>query len=373
MRRIAEVVFVFLCALFVLIFGVSVFAKPQEYFSEQENRRLAEFPKVSVKSIVNGKFSQSLGDFFTDQFPLRRNFTDLKARAELLAGRGENNGVVLGEEGYMVIKPEYGDLSLYRKNLSYIKSFCEEYSEKGIESSVFFAPRGIDVLERYIRRPSGDSVWEIAKSELPGLADANAELTDAIWEGEYVWNKTDHHFTALGGYIAYCKLSGELGIDPIKKEELTLESFEADFYGTVYSRSGLMEAEGDKFFIYRWAGDEKIRVIKSDTQEELSGLYFFEKLDQKDKYEVFLGGNYGHIGIYGEGEDRPTVMVIKDSFANSVLPFLARDIDMDVYDLRYFSGSIGEEIERISPDRIVIFCGIDTVASDGSFKKMIYY
>lgn len=367
MKRIVERVFVFLCASFVLLFGVAIFAKPQRYFSEEENRRLSGFPRVSATSILNGKFSQSLGNFFTDQFLLRRNFTDLKARAEVLAGRGENNGVVFGDDGYMVIKPEYESLELYRKNLSYIEDFCAEYNENGIETTVFFAPRGIDILTRYIERPAGDNVWEIAQSDSLEIIDANAQLTEAVWRGEYVWNKTDHHFTALGAYISYLKLSAELGIEPIKKEELSMESFQGEFYGTVYSRAGLIHAEGDEFFIYRWSGDEEIKVVNGNS---ISGVYCLEKSDQKDKYEVFLGGNYGHIGIYGEGARRPTVMVIKDSFANSVMPYLARDIDMEVYDLRYFSGSIKEEIGRVRPDRIVIFCGIDTVATDGSFRKL---
>lgn len=371
MKRIADGVFVFVCAFFVLFFGTAIFAKPPSYFSEQENRRLADFPSMSVQSITDGRFSQSLGKFFTDQFPFRTSFTDLKARVELLLGRAENNGVVFGESGYMVIKPEYESLTLYTQNISYIKNFCEEYEEKGIESTVFFAPRGIDVLERYIGRSSGDSVWKMAKEELSELVEANDALRNAVCRGEYVWNKTDHHFTALGAYISYLELSGAVGIEPIKKEELSYERLSTEFYGTVYSRSGLTDAEPDEFFIYRWSGDDRIKVIDG-KQKELSGLYFFDKSEQKDKYEVFLGGNYGHIGIYGEGEGREKVIVIKDSFANSVIPYLSRDIDMEVYDLRYFSGSIREEIERICPDRILIFCGIDTVATDGSFKRLGY-
>ena len=367
MKRVAEVVFVSFCAVFVLFFGVAIFAKPQRYFSEQENRRLSVFPRVSVSSILNGDFSEGLGNFFTDQFPLRAKLTDIKARSELLAGRGENNGVVFGSDGYTAIKPEYDSLELYRKNISYIEDFCAKYNEKGIETTVFFAPRGIDVLTRYIARPAGDRVWEIAESESFDIINANAELCKAVWRGEYVWNKTDHHFTALGAYISYLKLCGELGIEPIKKEDLKREILSEEFFGTVYSRAGLEDAESDELFIYRWSGDGEIKVINGKS---ISGLYCLEKLEQKDKYEVFLGGNYGHISICGEGEERPTVMVIKDSFANSVMPYLARDIDMEVYDLRYFSGSITDEIERVRPDRIVIFCGIDTVATDGSFRKL---
>ena len=370
MKRITERIFVFTCALFVLCFGVAIFVKPQEYFSERENRRLAQLPKISARGVLSGGFLRELGSFFTDQFPLRGAFTDIKARSEILMRREENNGVVFGREGYMVIKPEYESLALYRQNIAYINDFSLECEQKGIECTVFFAPRGIDILARYIECPVGDSVWEIAKNELSGLNEVNFELCLAAREGEYVWNKTDHHFTALGAYIAYLGLSRELGIEPITKDELCRESLSDEFYGTVYSRAGLRKAEGDEFFIYRWAGDEDIRVIEIDAQKELSGLYCFEKTAQKDKYEVFLGGNYRHIGIYGDGEGRETVMVIKDSFANAVMPLLARDVDMEVYDLRYFSGSIEEEIERIAPDRIVIFCGIDTVATDVSFRKL---
>ena len=62
---------------------------------------------------------------------------------------------------------------------------------------------------------------------------------------------------------------------------------------------------------------------------------------------------------------------MKDSFANSVIPFLAAHYDLEIYDLRYFSDKLSEEIERIEPDRIVILYGIDTAVTDASLKRLL--
>ena len=98
--------------------------------------------------------------------------------------------------------------------------------------------------------------------------------------------------------------------------------------------------------------------------------YIYEYAAKKDKYAVFLGGNHGHIGIYGEGEGRETLLVIKDSFANSVIPYLAETYNLEVYDLRYFKGNIDKEVSEISPDKILLLYGIESVVTDASIKYL---
>ena len=65
------------------------------------------------------------------------------------------------------------------------------------------------------------------------------------------------------------------------------------------------------------------------------------------------------------------LVVVKDSFANAVIPFLALHYDLEVYDLRYFTGSLKEETE-IYPEgtRILFLFGIDTLATDPSLAKL---
>ena len=70
-------------------------ALPDRARSETENRTLAQFPDFSWETLKNGSFTAGMEDYFADQFPLRDDWTGLKARCEQLLGKREFNGVYL--------------------------------------------------------------------------------------------------------------------------------------------------------------------------------------------------------------------------------------------------------------------------------------
>ena len=149
------------------------------------------------------------------------------------------------------------------------------------------------------------------------------------------------------------------------------ESISSDFYGSVASKLGGDAPYADEVVLWRYHGDSELFVVNYDSKEVYSGLYRSEFAEKKDKYSVFLGGNYGHLGIYSESPNkREKLVVIKDSFANALIPFLAIHYDLEVYDLRYFKGKLSDEISDLSADNILLIYGIDTVVTDGSFKYL---
>ena len=76
---------------------------------------------------------------------------------------------------------------------------------------------------------------------------------------------------------------------------------------------------------------------------------------------MFLGGNYSHISIRGAGE-RQKLLLIKDSFANSAIPFLALHFDIEVIDPRYCSNEyLTAQLARKDIDKALILMGLDTL------------
>ena len=375
MKKRSDILLSVICLVLSAVFGVITLAKPQVRFSERENRAMASFPRISLRSVMSGEFSRGLGDFFEDQFLFRADLTRFHALSELSMGRRENNGVIYGKNGYLILKPEYDDLSLFRENIAAIDSFCSKMSDRGIETAVFFAPRGIDVLGDYL--PDGyphereKDVWNIAESALPYMLSANREIEEAIGEGKYLWYKTDHHWTPLGAYECYEKFVTKFDKNVFDISHFEIENICDEFYGSIDSRSESLSGISDELFLLRCEGDEDKLVVNYDIKESSKSMYFKEYLSAKDKYKVFMGGNFGHLGVYSKsGEKRETLLVIKDSFANSAIPFFAIDYELEVYDLRYFEGKISDEIDKISPDKILILYGIDTAVSDGSLKLL---
>lgn len=374
-KKIADKVLVIISGIMVLVLSILSVAMPRPEILEGENRAPAPPPSLSPISILNGSFGRALEEYLKDGFPMREELIDLKAHTTLSLGMRENNGVIVGKQGYCAIRPDHSSLSLYSENLEHIKAFYSDCEKKGIPHYLFLAPRALDVLSHYFDaeelRGELSSVWDMAEESLPYLIEANEEIETQSASGEYVWFRSDHHWTSRGAYEAYLKIANALSVDAISMEELRPQILSQEFYGTVHSRLGLKGGDGDKLSVYRWQGDGEIAVYDHDTKRALTGLYDLKQLDEKDKYRVFLGGNHAHLSISSPTlEVRERIMIIKDSFANSVIPYLARDVDMEVYDLRYFKGSIEEEIARERPDRIILIYGIDTLLTDSSFALL---
>ena len=366
MKRIFDISLVLLCSAFILFCGSFVLATPSKAYSEDERRALAQKPTVSVKAIKSGELSEGLSDLFCDQFPARRAFTTIKAASELCMGKRENNGVMFAADGYLVTAPKYGDLSLYQKNLAAISRFSAERAAEGAKTHVFFAPRGADVLtDKLPARYSSDAltgVWSTARAELPELITATDAIKEKACAGDDVWFRTDHHWTHLGAYECYVALGDALGYEPLPLEHWELEHASEDFLGTVYARSGAYRDVRDEICLP--IPDTELSVTYPTEKKKTSTLFDREKLLGADKYSVYLGGNFDRISVRSIDGGRPRLTLIKDSFANSVIPYLAEHFDLEIYDLRYFKGSIRAELA--DTETVLILYGIDTAITDGS-------
>ena len=373
MKRIFDISLVLLCAVSLLLAGASVLARPAREYSEEERRALAQKPTVSISSIKSGELSRGLTELFCDQFPARRKFTALKAKSELAMGKRENNGVIFAKDEYLVTSPKYQSLALYEKNLAAVSDFCAKQQAKGVRANVFLAPRGADALSSKLpeRYPSDEfsHVWSAARAALPELITATDAIRAKATADEDVWFRTDHHWTHLGAYECYVALGDALGYEPLPLDYWEIEQVSNDFLGTVYASSGAYATVRDALYIPK--SDTEFTVTYPTEQKKTSTLFDREKLLGADKYSVYLGGNFDRISIRAGRAERPRLMLIKDSFANSVIPYLAEHFDLEIYDLRYFKGSISTELADRGAKDVLILYGIDTAITDGSLGLLL--
>ena len=349
----------------ILSLSVGLWLLPSKDFSEEENRLLSPLPSLRLSTLTDGSFSQELGDFLRDRLPLRLNFIRLKTLSELLLLKGEAGGVIFCRDGYLLLRGEYESLDRAQRSLSEISDLRQALTEKGIPTNAIYLPRGIDVMSGKLpllyRGNEGDILQLIEESK--ENIDLLPLLRDAAETGEQVWFRTDHHWTSHGAYIAYVYLSSMLGYTPYEKDFFYIETISENFLGSVYSRAGCIAPPPDTVDLYRYEGDDQYRLIADDTTHH-KGLYFFDLLGTKDKYSIFLGGNYARLTVEKEAdEERPRLLLIKDSYANALVPFLALHFDIELIDPRFYSGfeEIYEMVENV--DYVLIIQGVDTIAT----------
>lgn len=353
-EKIADVVLLYLCAALLLVGGIGVYALPREDFSEEENRVLSDFPRVDAHALADGSFFMRLSAFYSDRIPLRKTMIRAKALCELAGGKRQNNGVLFLDGGRLVDRCEYESLDTLKANLDIMsKSF-------GREDTVYaLVPRSVDVC---VGGEESRRVTELVYSY--GLCDDTLfeELGASADNGERVYYKTDHHLDSDGAYLLYANIVRSLGDTPYEKDEFEIRTVSREFLGSTYSKAGLLEVSRDEVTLYRYDGDENISVRCEDAGCEVDSLYRYRELEEKDKYEVFLGGNHGVLRVCGEGEGREELLVVKDSFANAVIPLLARHYDLTFVDPRYTDRVPSGEYAAT-----VLVFGIDTLATGKIF------
>lgn len=335
----------------IIFFGTAVFLLPAEEFSEKEKRSLASLPSFSAGSLISGDYFTALGDFYSDQFPLRDSFTSLYALFELSLGKCESNGVMCTKDA-VISKPKHS-----KSEIEAIRGNLEALERMG-NVSVYIPPQ-----------PS--SVFADAMPLFYPEDDTLSQLTADFPITPGLFYATDHHWTTDGAYIAYTQICEEMGIAPYQKDHFTVQTVSEDFYGTAYARACLPKqmVAPDSIELYRYEGDEDVDVFYHETGEHKNGFYRFEALETADKYTVFLGGNYPHVSI-SSGDKRPTLLLIKDSFANSVIPFLALHFDLEVIDPRYCTRSyLQEQLQRQDIHKTLVLMGTDTLTSKIFLKK----
>ncbi|MBE6576900.1 MAG: hypothetical protein E7653_02015 [Ruminococcaceae bacterium] len=348
-----DLCFLIACILLAIFLGFGIFFLPKKNFSEQENRMLSSPPELSLGALLDGSFFDTLSSFCSDHIPMRNTMISAKAACELCLGKRQNNGVIFSSNGVLTDRLEYDDTSMLTKNISAIQSFSEKNGAK-----LIIVPRSVDV--RFPELDRSARVSQVCEPTLLG------NLRALYQTGTDPYYKTDHHLNASGILALYELLGEELGYTPTNVERQIVSS---SFLGSVYSKAGLLNTTKDELVLLRYEGDENVRVRCFDDGCEQSSLYAWDRLNVKDKYTVFLGGNHGLMEISKAGTGKPRVLLIKDSFANALIPILAEHFDITAVDPRYCKDDLSTLAEKGKFDRILVLCGADTLATTNIAKS----
>ncbi len=323
----------------VLILSITFLLLKKQEFSENENRYLEPLPALTWESVKSGQYMENINSYLCDHFPFRDFFIGLKTRTEITLGRREINQVFIDRDGYLIEK--------YQKPVNTeqisrtLKTFGEKEELTGKELHLMLVPTAIYTYKNKLPgfAPAADQMETAEKIyQDSGLLsiDCSQDLLAHQQDGQ-LYYRTDHHWTTYGAYVGYLAFCREKGLVPVSLDELEAETAAEDFCGTIYSKVNDYSQKGDKITIYRNPAD-KLTVYYEDTKETTDSLYNLKYARKKDKYSLFLDNLHPLIEITNENaESERELVLIKDSYANSMTPFLAHHFKkIYVFDTRYY-------------------------------------
>ena len=397
MKKILQYPIAVLFALFISVFFLVDVFNSDRAFSEFENTSLAQKPAFSWSSFVDGSFGSKYVKYINEQFLGRDNWISMKAVADMGLGRIESHGVTYGDDHYLMEKLEIVEDQNYPANAGtnivkqtsldrsngMVSSFLQMYDQPITFSLV---PNSYAILEDEV--PTGfpganQQVYTQQIYQTLREADDQLEIVDfsdalSQHKDEYIYYRTDHHWTTLGAYYAYVAYCEQKGLTPVSLEELKENKVE-DFYGTFYSKAKRpsqpadtitwYDVDVDEFaFVANLQQDKQLAQLGEVVQEDglellrVDGMMDRRKFEVRDKYAAFMWGNSGYVKIksshnlnHQEGKTS-RLLLFKDSYANSMIPYLTYNYDeIIVVDLRYMAKSTKELMQEEFHDIFVMY------------------
>ena len=376
---------VFLCVLFcgvLLAFFAAQLIVPDKEFSPNENRYLQQKPELTAESFqlrfpleesgdfFTGKFMSIFETYVTDQFPGRDGWISTKSLSEKIMGKRENNGVYFGTDNQTLISRfDEPDPDRVVRNLDYVNKLVEK-----VDIPVYFSlipgkeAVWSDLLPRFAPNADTAALLEQAQGHTTAQwIDVNTVLT--AHADEDIFYRTDHHWTSLGAYYGYTALMEGMGITPVALDAYTPTTVSTEFYGTAYSTSGVRWVDPDTIEIYV---PEEGLTVTSYREADATGnpvpsegqLYDESYLEVKDKYSYFLGGQQP-LCVIDTGVEGPRLMVVRDSFSDSLAPFLtAHFSQIHLVDPRYYKASLSNYAQTNEIDQILVLYSVSNFVTE---------
>lgn len=359
----------------IIFFLLNLIVSDKE-MSEEENRMLAGSPRLSWSSLVSGDFMTKYETYLADQFAGRNFWRSIKVGLSGLGGSRQEEDILIGKDDYLMEEIVSPNQDTLMENLEAIRQFAKR--SRDIQTYMLLVPNAANIMRD--RLPAFATVSDQSRM----FAQVKRELgEDVEWldaaealkkhAGEQIYYKTDHHWTSLGAFYTFSQVAEQMQIKTDVSSGFVSYPISTTFNGMLAAKSGCrMDVREDIYMYVPRDTDNDVVVNYVDEQRKTASLYDSSKLKTRDQYAVFLGENTSVVDIKTVSESKRRLLLIKDSYANSFVPFLTPYFrEIVLVDPRYYSGTIEDIMDtyRIS-DVLYLYSG-NTFFQDNNLKGVL--
>lgn len=351
---------------------------PKKERSETENKPLQKMPSISAKTVFNRSYMNDLETYVSDHFAGRLGWIKSKTILETSLGKRERNGIYILKNRLVeqISEPDYESID---KSIAAVNKFAGEN-----DVPVFFmivptsAEIYADELPKNAPNPNQrDVINYVYRSFEKGVTTLDVYPVMESNKFQYIYYRTDHHWTTRGAYLAYAAAGKKMGYTPLPEDKYDIEHASDEFQGTFYSKALYDKVEKDTLDIWHPSEGEAAHQVSITAQygEEpkvYDSMYFREYLGVKDKYAAFLGTNTPIVSIKTENEGGK-LLILKDSYAHCYAPFLTEHYsEITLVDMRYIAMSYKQLFNPEEYDQVLFLYNASSLMSDTDLRKLAY-
>lgn len=383
----------------VVLFAVPIItaALPKAERSENENRPLAKMPTLvndrKLEQAENpaeffgavkwdyltdrtGKaFKDDFETYFCDHLAGREMWVKFSNGLSKLSGKREINDVYTINDQMFQVFRKY-DPEVVEKSVNAINGFAERFPD--ISMSFMLAPTSQEIFGPQVPSYTGllsekafiDGVY----GKLQNVSSIDCLTYLSGGKDDYIFYRTDHHWTSLGAYYAYAAAAKTLGYSAYGLNSFNIETASSDFRGTLYSRTLDNGITPDSIMYYFLASGEpsvKMTCINDTKTEVYDSLYVRDFLEVKDKYSSFTGSNVPVVTIETNVDTDKTLLIVKDSYAHALVPFLSKHYKkITMVDMRYINTGLDRLIDMSEYSQALFMFNVITFSEDTYLPKL---
>lgn len=194
---------------------------------------------------------------------------------------------------------------------------------------------------------------------------------------EYIYFRTDHHWTQLGAYYGYQEYCKSMGYSTKPLSNYQKMDF-PEFYGTFYffmNRPESLKGHPDQVTAYQGSMNTMKYTDSKGNLQEGKLINDASQMLPGNKYNCFMLGDHGYVEIHNEGAPRKkSILVLKDSYGNAFVPLLAQDYrDVYVVDYRHYQGNASSLIREKGIEEILFLNNIMGIGESLSQKMLAVF
>ncbi len=313
MKKFSDAITVISFFTILVMFAVSVL-----FFSGNKDFELSGSDPGEVRDAVN--------DYVDSNFPLSANWRSLYANLMLLTGRVQFDDVFYTDER-LIRSYDSIDLDNGMDNADKINTLADMYLAPVY---VMLSPTAAGIYSADLPEYAADDEQKDSINKIYMELDKKVGTIDAYYplysaRDEYIFYRTEDLWTSFGAYYAYCGSVGQLGLEASKLQNYDQEYASSSFTGSLYAKAMCSGILPDRINIFRskyQSPVESVELEKNGEVKKSGSVYFRSALKSGRQTDIFLqGDNYERVTVRTASEDAPTLLVIKGSFANTLIPF----------------------------------------------------
>ena len=353
------------------------------HFSENSGDDIPDAPEGEIQSMVDVSpdvpESQSVNDLLKPAVPPSTTQKTPTDEGGNVLQQSFGSVYIYGNTAYEYYNFVRGTADSY---VSAINKGADEAAKNNINFYNMLIPTSIDItLDADARSKLNSSDQQDAINYMNASMNKNIKkvhIYDLLkaHKDEYIYFRTDHHWTALGAYYAYAQFMTVKGGKYVPLSDFTQYGF-SGFLGSFYSdtnKNSALEKTPDTVFAYMPKGDISFSMMQKGTSEFIEWPLICDVSDYNAayKYLCFIGGDNPlsviEIKSMASGE---TCVFVKESFGNAFAPYLACNYKtVYVVDYRYFDGDITDFAKEKGATDIIVQSNVSMTRNSSLVSKL---